>query len=890
MIMEAKEIRKKFFEYFESKGHKIIPSAPIVNKDDPTLMFTNAGMNQFKDYFLGNKTPKHRRIADTQKCLRVSGKHNDLEEVGIDSYHHTMFEMLGNWSFGDYFKKEAIDWAWELLTKQYGLEDDRLYATVFGGDQGENLEPDQEAARLWKQILPEDRVLYFDKKDNFWEMGDTGPCGPCSEIHIDLRSTEERRKIAGQLLVNKDHPLVVEIWNLVFIQFNRKSDGSLVELPAKHVDTGMGFERLCMAVQGKQSNYDTDLFTPFFSWIEKTTGKKYTGKYDRESKKDVAFRVLADHSRAVSFTIADGQLPSNTGAGYVVRRILRRAVRYYFSFLEFKEPLMYQMVPFLASYFEDTFPELKDQAEFVSKIILEEEKSFLRTLESGLRRLSQIEVAHGKLDGKVAFELYDTYGFPIDLTRLIGTEQGWQVDEKGFEEALKEQQDRSRADAHREAGDWSPVHVGSESLFVGYDRQSVKGVKVIKHRTVSEKSKKIHQLVLDKTPFYAESGGQVGDTGFLTFGDEKIRVLDTQKENELIIHFVDRMPKKPSVEAKAEIDAYRRQLIENNHTATHLMHAALREVLGNHVEQRGSLVTEKYLRFDFSHFEKMTEGQIARVEEIVNRRIRENILRREERAVPIEKAKEAGAMMLFGEKYGDRVRVITFDPSYSVELCGGCHVEATGEIGLFKIKSESAIAAGIRRIEAMTAEAAMTYINNMINELNLIKESIALSSPSPTPVPTPAIKKFNKILEEKQELDKELMRYKTDKIRSLKETLIEKFTQVGDIQFLKSKLMDMDMDGAKTLAYDLLKARDHAVVCLSLTNGNKVNLLLAIDRDLAKGKLNAGNLIREMSGHIKGGGGGQPFFATSGGKDPGGIDAAFGHLEQFLRQFVTQNH
>ncbi|MEL6942181.1 MAG: alanine--tRNA ligase, partial [Bacteroidota bacterium] len=618
----SREIRQQFLDFFEEKRHKIVASAPIVQKDDPTLMFTNAGMNQFKDFFLGNATPDNPRIADTQKCLRVSGKHNDLEEVGIDSYHHTMFEMLGNWSVGDYFKKEAIDWAWELLTEVYGLPKDRLYASVFEGDEKENLERDEEAVGYWTKWMPKDRILYFDKKDNFWEMGDTGPCGPCSEIHVDLRSEEERQKVDGKSLVNADHPQVVEIWNLVFIQFNRKADGSLEELPAKHVDTGMGFERLCMALQGTTSNYDTDVFTPFIEYIEKASGKKYTSSYDLSAKSDIAMRVVSDHIRAVAFTIADGELPSNTGAGYVIRRILRRAVRYYYSFLDIKEPFLHQMIPLLASRFDTVFPELKAQEDFVKKVILEEEKSFLRTLESGLNRFASIEVKEGVINGEAAFELYDTYGFPIDLTRLLASEKGWKVDEKAFEKALEAQKNRSRAAAEKEVGDWTVLQEDQSVTFFGYDENVVEDARVVKYRTVKTKKGDQYQVVLNRTPFYAEGGGQVGDTGLLYFGEEKVPVIDTKKENDLIIHFVKKLPTNLEAPVKAEINVGKRELTENNHSATHLMHAALKAVLGDHVQQKGSLNNEKYLRFDFSHFSKMSEEEIAKVEQIVNQKIR----------------------------------------------------------------------------------------------------------------------------------------------------------------------------------------------------------------------------------------------------------------------------
>jgi len=632
--MKASEIRNTFLNYFENQGHKIVPSSPIVNKDDPTLMFINAGMNQFKDFFLGNKKAKNKRVADTQKCLRVSGKHNDLEEVGRDGYHHTMFEMLGNWSFGDYFKEGAIDMAWNLLTKEFGLDPDRMYASVFAGDEESGVPQDDEAVGFWKKHLPEEQILFFDKKDNFWEMGETGPCGPCSEIHYDLRSEAERATTPGKDLVNMDHPQVIEIWNLVFIQFNRKADSSLEELPAMHVDTGMGFERLCMVMQDKGSSYETDLFTPFIQYIESKTGKNYENSYADDALKDIAFRVLVDHLRAVSFTIADGELPSNTGAGYVIRRILRRAVRYYYSFLDMQEPFLYSMVDLLVAEFGEVFPELKAQEEFITKVILEEEKSFLRTLDAGLKRLDSLEVKDGKIDGQDAFELYDTYGFPIDLTRLIGSETGFTVEEAAFQEALAAQKARSRADAVKKVGDWFMVNEIDGVSFEGYDNLELDGIQITKYREVSTKKGKQYQIVLDKTPFYPEGGGQVGDTGIIKVGDEIIQILNTQKENDMILHYTDRLPENPSASVSASVAAKKRLLTENNHTATHLMHAALRDVLGDHVQQRGSLVNEKVLRFDFSHFQKVTDEEIAKVEAIVNQRIRQNIPLQEDRSIP----------------------------------------------------------------------------------------------------------------------------------------------------------------------------------------------------------------------------------------------------------------
>ena len=867
MSLTANEIRQKFFDFFESKEHKIVDSAPLVNKDDPTLLFMNAGMNQFKDFFLGNKVSANKRIADTQKCLRVSGKHNDLEEVGIDSYHHTMFEMLGNWSFGDYFKKEAIAWAWELLTKEYGLAPDRLYISCFEGDEKEGLARDTEAADFWKEWVKEDQILYFDRKDNFWEMGDTGPCGPCSEIHVDLRSDEERAKNPGQALVNQDDPLVIEIWNLVFIQFNRKADGSLEELPEKHVDTGMGFERLCMALQAKTSNYDTDIFSPIIKLIEKASGVEYTYSYDLDKKSDIAMRVIADHLRAVSFTIADGELPSNTGAGYVIRRILRRAVRYYYSFLNIKEPFLHSLVAPLANNFKDVFAELEAQKEFVAKVIMEEERGFLRTLEGGLKRLETLDVSQGMIDGVTAFELYDTFGFPIDLTRLIASEKGVSIDETGFEKALQAQRDRGRADAKKITGDWIEVNAGLEVAFVGYDEDEVSDAKLIKHRTMMIKDKPQYQLVLSKTPFYAEGGGQVGDRGHLWFGEEIIEVIDTKKENDLFIHLVNKLPADPSAIVKAKINTDRRAYIENNHTATHLLHAALRDVLGTHVGQKGSLVNNEYLRFDFSHFQKMSPDEVSQIEAIVNSKIRENIALDEARSIPIAEAKERGAMMLFGEKYGEEVRMITFDKNYSVELCGGCHVDSTGEIGLFKILSESAVAAGVRRIEAVTAVAAQDFVNKEIEELNSIRGLFKN--------PTNTMKNVYSLQEENKDLKKQLEGLMVKQAGDLQGHLKSHFEEVKGVNFLGAKLPISDMKSAKSIAYNLEKQMGNALIVFGLENGDKANLMVTVSESLTKEDyLHAGNIIKKISQEIKGGGGGQAFYATAGGKDKSGLDKA----------------
>ena len=875
MTMQSSEIRKTFLDFFKSKQHKIVASAPLVIKDDPTLMFTNAGMNPFKEYFLGDKEASDKRVVDTQKCLRVSGKHNDLEEVGRDSYHHTMFEMLGNWSFGDYFKKEAIDWAWELLTDVYGLEKDRLYVSVFGGDQGDGLAPDDEAAQIWQKHVDKSRIIYSGKKDNFWEMGDTGPCGPCSEIHVDLRPENQRVAIDGVSLVNQDHPLVIEIWNLVFIQYNRKADGKLQELPDKHVDTGMGFERLCMAIQGKTSNYDTDVFSPMIKRISQMTGVAYTGKYDDQAKSDIAMRVIADHIRAVSFTIADGELPGNGGAGYVIRRILRRAVRYYYSFLDRKEPLLHLLVPHLAKQFENVFPELKQQETFVSKVILEEEKSFLRTLESGLKRIDQMTVSDGILDGQTVFELYDTFGFPIDLTRLIAEEKGWKLDESGFNEALDAQKQRGRADAKRETGDWVNVIHADLVDFVGYDQLTLEGARIVKYRTLLIKDKPVYQMVLDKTPFYPEGGGQVGDTGHLYIDGETIRVLDTVKENNLPIHSIDRLPKEVNATVSCGVNATKRHLTENNHTATHLLHAALRSVLGDHVQQKGSLVKDEYLRFDFSHFQKVEAEELATIESIVNQKIRANIRLQEDRQISIDAAREAGAMMLFGEKYGETVRMITFDPEYSRELCGGCHVPSTGHIGLFKIVSESAIAAGVRRIEAVTAEGAEVYVKKHLDTLEEIKQVLKQ--------PQDPVKSISDLTDENKQLRKELEAMKLASAGNLQKDLIASATEHKGANLIVHNAGEMDGKTAKTLIFNIEKALPNAVVFLGMHSDGKAQIMLGIDKSLVESKgWHAGNIIRSLAQHINGGGGGQPFFASAGGSDPAGLDKALSSLKEAL--------
>lgn len=888
--MNSATIRQKFLEFFESKGHKIVPSAPLVLKNDPSLLFTNSGMVQFKDNFLGNAVPKSKRVADTQKCLRVSGKHNDLEDVGLDTYHHTMFEMLGNWSFGDYFKKEAIAWAWELLTEVYQLPKDRLYVTVFGGDKGDNLPVDEEAKDLWRAVVAEDRILHGSKKDNFWEMGESGPCGPCSEIHIDLRPAEEVAKKPGRNLVNSDHPQVVEIWNLVFIQFNRLASGALEPLPDKHVDTGMGFERLCMAIQGKTSNYDTDVFRPMMDFIAMHGNVKYGDNI----KTDIAIRVMADHIRAVSFAISDGQLPSNTGAGYVIRRILRRAVRYGFSYLNFKEPFMHRLVPLLAIQLKDVFPELHQQQEYVEKVVHEEEISFLRTLEKGLKRLDSFmkenydlvysaKVNDGSFNsfnksytipGAVAFELYDTFGFPFDLTSLIARENQWLVDEKGFNEEMAKQKSRSKADASKETGDWVTVAEGDKPEFIGYDELTSTS-RILRHRKVKQKNKELFQLVLDKTPFYAESGGQVGDTGVLEIAGEKIQVVDTKKENDLIVHWVEKLPAQIEAPVTAKINVPKRKLSMSNHSATHLLHAALRQVLGKHVEQKGSLVNDKILRFDFSHFAAMTSEELSRVETIVNEKIRENIQLDEKRHVPIEKAKALGAMALFGEKYGEFVRVITFDPSFSVELCGGTHVKATGQIGLLKIVSESSVAAGVRRIEAVTADGAFEYLTGFYNQLEQIKSQLKN--------PKDVVASVQTLAEEKQALEKKLEIIYQQQANQIKDVLATKVVKSNGYSVIIERVSVPTADGLKNIAYALRNQFDDLILVLAADIEGKpqVAVMLGEKVEAAK-KFHAGNMVKELAKEIDGGGGGQPFFATAGGKNINGLDGVLSKANELL--------
>ena len=858
IMLSANEIRQKFLDFFESKDHKIVPSAPIVLKDDPTLMFTNAGMNQFKDYFLGNKEAIHKRVVDTQKCLRVSGKHNDLEEVGVDHYHHTMFEMLGNWSFGEYFKAEAIAWSWEFLTEVLGIEKDRLYASVFEGDKEDGIPPSEIALKEWQKILPQEQIVFGNKKDNFWEMGETGPCGPCSEIHIDMRSNDERAKIPGRDLVNKDHEEVIEIWNNVFIQYNRKKDRSLEPLPQKHVDTGMGFERLVRVIQNRKSNYDTDVFMPYINKTESITGKKY-GR--TASLEDIAFRVISDHIRAISFTIADGQLPSNTGAGYVVRRILRRAVRYYYSYLDYKEPLLHELLPILAENFKDVFPEVKEQEAFIKKVILEEENSFLATLEKGLQRMDELmQSCSGKdIQGELAFELYDTFGFPIDLTRLIAKEKGYQIKEDGFEKALQEQKTRSKAATTLDTDDWQILDNETKNVFVGYDTLET-STSVLQYRKVSAKNKSFFQIVLAETPFYAESGGQVGDKGFLGFGDKLIQVFDTKKENDLILHFTKELPEDIDGEVHAKVNSTNRQETSEHHSATHLLHAALRKILGDHVAQKGSLVNKDHLRFDFSHIEKVNEEEQRHIEELVNQKIRENI----PVVIKTMKKDEAvamGAMALFGEKYGDEVRVVIMDENYSIELCGGTHIGSTGELGFFKIISESAIAAGVRRIEGLTGTKAEKYIHESLDDLSVIKHQFKN--------PKSITKAVEQLAEEKSKLQKQIEKLQ-DKIRWQKvDGLVQQVEQLNDISFIGASIDAESADDVKKTCFALKQKVDKPVVVLCGNISGKANVCILIDdMIMAEKEFSAKHWIKEIvAPRIKGGGGGQDNFASAGGQN-----------------------
>jgi alanyl-tRNA synthetase len=913
-MMTSAEIRQQFLDFFKSKGHTIVPSAPVVIKNDPTLLFTNAGMNQFKDYFLGNKPAPYKRAADTQKCLRVSGKHNDLEEVGVDTYHHTLFEMLGNWSFGDYFKADAIAWSWELLTEVYKLDKDRLYVTIFEGDNKEGLPKDEEAYNEWKKVIAEDRILLGNKKDNFWEMGDTGPCGPCTEIHVDCRTDEERKTVAGKTLVNNDHPQVIEIWNNVFMQFNRKKDGKLEPLPAQHVDTGMGFERLVRVIQGKQSNYDTDVFTNTIAKTAAIVKKEYKGGDDKES---VAFRVLADHIRAISFTIADGQLPSNTGAGYVIRRILRRAVRYYYSYLDYKQPLLHQLLPVIATQFSTVFPELQQQLDFVTKVIKEEEDAFLRTLEKGLLKIDIIFKAqqaelHKKLnvlgyktsytsyeealqnikgpnelevykniakeykiiDGKSAFELNDTFGFPLDLTKLIASENKFTVDERGFEAEMQQQKDRSRAATAVETEDWVVVHdIGTHNHII-YDYLLTKSY-VVKYRKVSSKGKEFYQIVLDGTPFYAESGGQVGDSGTFTNGDSSITILDTKNENDLIIHISETILPNMKGEITAVVNATRRKAISVHHSATHLMHAALRNVLGTHVAQKGSLNNEEQLRFDFSHFAKVTDAELSAVEKMVNEKIRQNI------PVVINEMKKddavaMGAMALFGEKYGDTVRVVIMDPNYSIELCGGTHVGYTGELGLFKIKSESAVAAGVRRIEAVCGEAAENFVDNAFVEISAIRGLLKN--------PKDAAKAIENLQAENSTLKKHIESLEARQLVVLRNELLQKDEIINNVTFIGEIVEVSSIDNLKKLCADLKsKLNDYVAVLCSNIDGKPFVAVGISDTVAAAKNLDAAKIIKEhIAPLIKGGGGGQKTLASAGGQDAGSLKEVIEKVKSLL--------
>jgi alanyl-tRNA synthetase len=882
--MKSQDVRKQFLDFFQSKGHLIVPSAPIVLKDDPTLMFNNSGMAQFKEYFLGNAKPKSNRIADTQKCLRVSGKHNDLEDVGFDTYHHTMFEMLGNWSFGDYFKKEALPWAWEFLTEVLKLDKERLYVSVFEGNEAENVPFDQEAFDIWKQFVPEDRIILGNKKDNFWEMGDQGPCGPCSEIHIDLRTDEERAAVSGRSLVNADHPQVVEIWNNVFMEFNRKADGSLEKLPAQHVDTGMGFERLCMAMQNTTSNYDTDVFTPLIQKVEEITGLKYTPnsvilddseESEEQNKTNIAIRVIVDHVRAVAFAIADGQLPSNTGAGYVIRRILRRAIRYGFTFLNTKEPFIFNLVAVLADQMGEFFPEIKKQQGLVTNVIREEETSFLRTLDQGLQLLDNVIATNqGKeVPGAKAFELYDTFGFPIDLTALILRERGFSLDEAGFDKAMQEQKTRSRAASEVSTDDWKILVEGNTETFVGYDLTEIQA-KITRIRKVDSKKEGVmYQIVLDTTPFYPEGGGQVGDKGVLVSANETIQIIDTKKENNLILHFTKKLPQNVNGVFVAKVDSKLRSDTTKNHSATHLMHQALRSILGTHVEQKGSLVSPNHLRFDFSHFAKATDEELQQVEDFVNARIQEQLPLIERRDIPFAQAVEEGAIALFGEKYGDHVRAIKFGES--MELCGGIHVKNTGEVWYFKIVAEGAVAAGVRRIEAITGDAVKGFFASQEVALNEIK--IALKNPQDV------IKAVVSVQEENAKLKKQVEQLSRDKAKGLKIELAQQIQEINGVQFLAVQV-DLNPEGAKDLAYDLGKLGSNMFLVLATAEEGKPMLSCYISKELvADKKLNAGQVVRELGKYIQGGGGGQPFFATAGGKNAGGIQEALNKAVEFVR-------
>ena len=870
--MKSQDIRATFLNFFKEKQHDIVPSSPMVLKNDPTLMFTNSGMAPFKEFFLGNSIPKNNRISDSQKCLRVSGKHNDLEEVGYDTYHHTMFEMLGNWSFGDYFKKEAIAWAWELLTQVYKIDKDILYVTVFeGSDDKDNLSLDQDAYDLWKQIIPEDRILMGNKKDNFWEMGAQGPCGPCSEIHVDIRTPEEKAAVDGRTLINEDHPQVVEIWNLVFMQYNRKANGTLEDLPSKHIDTGMGFERLCMVLQDVKSNYDTDVFTPLIREIETITN----ATYGKDEKTDIAIRVIVDHVRAVAFSIADGQLPSNTGAGYVIRRILRRAIRYGFTFLDQKEPFIYKLADALGQQMGDAFPEIKSQSNLIHNVIKEEEASFLRALDQGLILLDKvISKTNGTvISGTKAFELYDTFGFPLDLTQLIAREKGFTINENEFSSEMTAQKERSRSASTSETSDWTVLATDETKGFVGYDALSV-DVTISRYRKVTtKKDGDLYQLAFNQTPFYPEGGGQVGDKGFLedTHGDV-IYIIDTKKENNVIIHFTKTLPKHINETFKAVVGEEARQLSASNHSATHLLHQALRTILGTHVEQKGSLVSPKHLRFDFSHFSKVDADQIQEIEDFVNARIRESLPLQEQRSIPMQQAIDEGAMALFGEKYGDAVRAIRFGKS--MELCGGIHVQNTSDIWHFKIKSEGAVAAGIRRIEAITNQAVGSYFESMDKEFNSIKQ--LLKNPKDT------AKSITNLQDENTALKKEIEQLLKDKAKNLIGDLRSQLQEINGVQFLATNV-NLDANGIKNLAFDLGKEHKNLFLVFGSAIKDKALLTCSISKELVEEKgLDAGKVVRELGKFINGGGGGQKFFATAGGKNPGGIKEALEKAKDYI--------
>ncbi|MFC4817746.1 MULTISPECIES: alanine--tRNA ligase [unclassified Flavobacterium] len=878
--MKSQDIRRKYLQFFENRGHLIVPSAPIVLKDDPTLMFNNSGMAQFKEFFLGNGTPKSPRIADTQKCLRVSGKHNDLEDVGFDTYHHTMFEMLGNWSFGDYFKKEALAWAWEFLTEELKIDKDRLYVSVFEGNPAENVPFDQEAFDIWKQYVSEDRIILGNKKDNFWEMGDQGPCGPCSEIHVDIRSDEERAQVSGRDLVNADHPQVVEIWNNVFMEFNRKADGSLEKLPAQHVDTGMGFERLCMAMQDVTSNYDTDVFTPLIEKVEQITGLKYTSNEvknisEEQNKINIAIRVVVDHVRAVAFAIADGQLPSNTGAGYVIRRILRRAIRYGFTFLNKKEPFINELVAVLAVQMGEFFPEIKAQQNLVTNVIKEEEASFLRTLDQGLQLLENVitETQGKEVSGAKAFELYDTFGFPKDLTALILKEKGMTYNEAEFDSELEKQKARSRAASEMTTDDWTVLIDGNVETFVGYD-QAENDVKITRFRKIdSKKDGVLYQIVLDNTPFYPEGGGQVGDKGVLVSANETIEIIDTKKENNLILHFAKRLPENVNASFTAKVNTDLLNATSKNHSATHLMHLALRTILGTHVEQKGSLVNTNYLRFDFSHFSKVTDEELRQVEAFVNERIAQQIPLIERRNIPIQQALDEGAMALFGEKYGDTVRAIKFGDS--MELCGGIHVKNTADIWQFKIVSEGAVAAGIRRIEAITGDAVKDFYSNQENLIAEVKEILKN--------PQDVIKSVVSLQEDNAKLKKQVEQLLKEKAKNLKGELASQIQNVNGVDFLAVQV-DLDANGAKDLAYELGNNKNNLFAVLATVTEDKPMLTCYVSKELVDSKgLNAGQVVRELGKYIQGGGGGQPFFATAGGKNPAGVKEALEKAVEFVK-------